>query len=78
MKYLDTPHGTTVPCSMVKRRAESREGMITLTVALPPDLHRKLAIQALDDHCSMNEMIRDAVREHLQRKARPKKRRDKR
>lgn len=60
---------------MIKRRAESREGMVTLTVALPPDLHRELAIRALDDRCSMNEIIRDALRERLRRKVRPQKRR---
>ncbi|HVA81663.1 MAG TPA: ribbon-helix-helix protein, CopG family [Candidatus Binataceae bacterium] len=59
-----------------KRRAASREGMIVLTVALPRDLHRELAIAALDDNTSANEIMRAAIREFLdQRNADRAKRR---
>jgi predicted transcriptional regulator len=48
-----------------KRRAESREGMIITTVALPPDLHRRLAIAALDENAAIAEVIREAVRHYV-------------
>ena len=51
-----------------KRRAESRAGMIVLTVAFPADLHRELTIAALDARASANELIRAAVREYLNRR----------
>jgi predicted HicB family RNase H-like nuclease len=50
---------------MSKKRAKSREGMIILSVALPPELHRKLALAALDERASMNELIRLAVADYL-------------
>jgi len=53
---------------MVKRRAESREGMVTMNVAFPRELHRGLALLALDDNASINELIRDAVKEYLKRR----------
>jgi hypothetical protein len=53
-----------------KRRAESREGMITLTVAFDLELHRRLAIAALESHAALVEIIRDACREYLDRHAR--------
>lgn len=53
---------------MVKRRAESREGMILTTVALPPDLHRRLALAALEENAAAAELIREAVREYLSRR----------
>jgi predicted HicB family RNase H-like nuclease len=46
--------------------------MVVLTVALPPELHRELAIAALDGHASINELIRVAVREYLDRANRRK------
>jgi predicted transcriptional regulator len=51
-----------------KRRAESREGMVVTSVALPPDLHRRLAIAALDEHAAINELVRTAIREYLERR----------
>ncbi len=52
---------------MPKRRAKTREGMITMNVAFPPDLHRKLALLSLDTRTSINELIRDAIREYFER-----------
>jgi hypothetical protein len=48
-----------------KRRAESREGMVITTVALPPDLHRRLAVAALDQNAAIAELIRESVRLYL-------------
>ena len=50
---------------MARKRAESREGMVLLTVALPPEMHRALAILALDRRESMNSIIRTAVSKEL-------------
>lgn len=52
----------------LKRRAASREGMVIMSVALPRDLHRELAIAALDEHAASNELIRLAIREFLKRR----------
>lgn len=52
----------------LKRRAESREGMIVMSVALPRKLHRELAIAALDEHAASNELMRLAIREYLNRR----------
>ncbi len=41
--------------------------MIALQVALPPDLHRRLALHALDVNASMNELIRLAITDYLNR-----------
>lgn len=59
---------------MSKRRAESREDMIVTTVALPRDLHRQLVIAALDDGAASAEVIRQAVREYLERRAKQRRR----
>ena len=58
---------------MVKRRAPTRENMVILSVAFEKNLHRRLAISALDANASMNELIREAVREWLHRHDRRKK-----
>jgi Arc/MetJ-type ribon-helix-helix transcriptional regulator len=48
--------------------------MVVTTVALPPDLHRALAIAALEEGAASAELIREAVREWLKRrKARGRK-----
>ena len=52
----------------MKRRAESREGMVVLSIGLPKALHRKLAIAGLDENASMNELVRDAIQEWLARR----------
>jgi hypothetical protein len=50
------------PAEPKRRRAASRAGMRTLSVALPVDLHRELALAALDTRIAMNEIIRDAIK----------------
>jgi hypothetical protein len=56
-----------------KKRASSRVGMIVTTIALPPALHRQLALAALEDNAALTELIRQAVQEWLER--RPHRRR---
>ncbi len=63
---------------MAKRKAESREGMIITTVALPPELHRRLVLAALDENAAAAELIRQAVQEWLDRRERERKGRAKR
>lgn len=53
---------------MAKRRAESREGMIVTTIALSPGLHRSLALAALEEQASINELVREAVQQWLGRR----------
>lgn len=53
---------------MVKKRAESREGMVVTTVALSPDLHRRLALAALEENAAAAELIREAVKDYLDRR----------
>jgi predicted transcriptional regulator len=55
---------------MAKRRAESREGMVVTTVALPLVLHRRLAIAALEDNAASAALIREAIEEWLDRRKR--------
>ncbi len=58
---------------MPKKRAESREGMVVTTVALDRELHRRLAIAAVEDNAAMTELIRQAIREWLDRRERPRR-----
>ena len=58
---------------MPKRRAESREGMIVTTIALPPELHKRLAIAAIEDGAAGAELIREAIKEWLDRRKRSKR-----
>ncbi len=46
--------------------------MIT-TVALPEDLHKQLAIAAIEENAAMTELLRDIVREYLKTRNRPRK-----
>ena len=39
-----------------KRRAESREGMIHMSVAFTSEMHRRLAIAALEDRAAIVEL----------------------
>ena len=59
--------------AMPKRRAESREGMIVTTVALAPEVHRRLVLAALEDHAASAELIRQAITEYLDQRDRRKK-----
>ena len=45
-----------------KRRAATRADMVMTTVAFPPDLYRRLAIAALDEHAAIAELIREKGR----------------
>jgi predicted transcriptional regulator len=51
-----------------KRRADTREGMTVTTVALPHDVHRQLAIAAIEDSAAMTVLMRQAVEEWLDRR----------
>ena len=59
-----------------RKRAISREGMVVTTVALDGELHQRLSIAAVEEKTVMTELVRQAVREWLDR--RDRKRRDKR
>lgn len=59
---------------MAKRvRAESREGMRVTTVALEEDMHRRLAIAAIEESTVMTELVRRALGEWLDRRSRKRK-----
>ena len=57
---------------MKKKRAESREGMVITSVALDQRLHRRLAIAAVEDNAAITEVVRQAVREWLDRRDKQK------
>jgi hypothetical protein len=50
-----------------KHRAKSRKGMITRTIALDPAMRRQLAIAGLDAGVTVNELLRQIIREWLAR-----------
>lgn len=52
--------------------------MVVTTVALEPDLHRRLAIAAVEDNAALTELVRQAVREWLDRRERDRTRRGRR
>lgn len=58
---------------MAKRRAEKREGMVVTTIALPQDLHKRLAIASIEEGAAMTELLRDVVREYLDKRERTRK-----
>lgn len=51
-------------------RAESREDMRVTTVALPVEMHRRLAIATAEDNVVAKEIVRRAVGAWLARRAR--------
>jgi len=57
----------------MKKRAESRDDMVVTTVALRRDVHRRLAIAAIEENAAITELVRQAVegwlgrREHFAR-----------
>ena len=69
-RFRDT---VVVMANTIRRRAETREGMVTTTIALPRELHQKLAIAAIEDNAAITELARNAISEWLER--RDKKRR---
>ena len=44
--------------------------MVVTTVALPPVLHRRLVLAALEENAASAELIREAVEEWLDRRKR--------
>ena len=52
----------------MKKRAPSREGMTVTSVAFEPDVHRRLALAALEDNAALTELVRQAVKEWLDRR----------
>ena len=40
--------------------------MVITSVALPPELHRRLAITALDENAAIAEVIREAVSRYVE------------
>ena len=63
---------------MVKKRAESREGMVVTTVALSKALHRRLVIAGLEEEAAATELMRVAIQEYLDKRDRAGRRRRKR
>lgn len=59
---------------MGKIRAKTREGMVVTTVALDVDLHRRLAIAAVEDGAALTELVRQAVGQWLDRRTQRRKR----
>jgi len=57
-----------------KERAKSRAGMVVTTVALEPELHKRLAIAAIEENAAQTELVRRAVREWLGQRDRRQKR----
>jgi len=51
--------------------------MIVTTLALPPELHKRLQLAAIEEHAAIAELIRDAVVAHLERLERKTKKRGK-
>ncbi len=52
----------------IKRRAESRKGMIQSSIAFTPDMHRRLALAALEERVTIMQIIREAVTVFLDRR----------
>ena len=79
----DERAGALEPDAMKKtdsgiRRAESREGMKIVMLALDPAVHRQLRFMSVDTGVAMAQLIRDAIDQWLQREkrsAREKRRR---
>jgi predicted HicB family RNase H-like nuclease len=60
---------------MTKKRADSRKNMTVTTVAFDNELHRRLALAALDEGAAITELVRQAVTEWLDaRDKRPRRR----
>jgi hypothetical protein len=62
---------------VAKKRAESRENMTVTTVAFENELHRRLALAALDDGAAITELVRQAVTEWLDAREKRLRRRTK-
>jgi len=44
--------------------------MVTTTVALPANLHKRLAIAGVEERAALTELVRDALTEWLDRRER--------
>ncbi len=44
--------------------------MVLTTVALTPEMHRRLVLAGLEEHAAAVEIIRDALKEYLDRRDR--------
>lgn len=42
--------------------------MVVTTVALPPDLHRRLALAALEENAAAAELVRQSLKEWLDKR----------
>ena len=51
--------------------------MVVTTIALPPELHRRLAIAAVEDNAAMTELVRECIKEYLDRRGRTRRKRGK-
>ena len=47
--------------------------MILTTVALTPEMHRRLVIAALEEHAASVEVMRDALSDYLDRRDRKRR-----
>jgi hypothetical protein len=52
--------------------------MVVTTLALAPELHRRLAVAAVEDNAAINELVREAVRQWLDRRDQARKGRSRR
>jgi hypothetical protein len=57
------------PHPLHRRRAPSRKGMRVTGIALPAEMHRRLAILAVTQGTVMTEIVREALAAYLDRPA---------
>ena len=57
----------------MKKRASTREGMVVTTVALPEDLHQRLAIAAVEERAAITELVRQLVTAWLDQRERKRR-----
>ena len=53
----------------MKKRAESRDDMVITTIALDRELHKRLAIAAVEENAAITEIVRQAVSNWLNQHA---------
>ena len=70
LRFRDT---VFVMTPLPRRRAETREGKVVTTVALPEELHQRLAIAAVEDRAAITALMRDAISEWLERRDRKRR-----
>ncbi len=51
--------------------------MVVTTIALSPKLHRRLAMAAIEDNAAMTELVRESIKEYLERRGRIRRKRGK-